>query len=1290
MKKRLRRCLWFFLALISLLFLSFVIVCGLVYYGYHQHKLAQWVGDYFNANVSLGSSHVQWHHGQIAIKLTSLTVVNKDSQKTILAFSQADLSLSVRESIRHLAPIFKNIEINHLKLQLAQHTVRRPAQSSKKYMSFHFNIPPLLRQWLFVDNQIVIKQSQLTINLGDGTPVKFDDVNAHWQHDSLGKGLLNVTSRINQNQGLRTKSDSPETTGLFRLIAQVTDPNKHLHIDGYLKFKSPDFSALFHQSLYDGIYLKQGGGVAELWLHWQSSQLKLQAKLDLSDAIFASRLSPAILKRRRLSLNLLWQRQQSGAWQLRGSETLKGIKNPELLSIAYTPHQANDAHWQINARTIPLHTLMHLLLLSKQSSSRFKQFIRHHQPEGQLKQLYIDAQFSQGQLTDYVANAQLHHLSLQRYQDAPAVSGIDVALHATNAWGRATVEGNTVKIGANKWFPDMDFRGKFYSHLSWQKHQHWQVLLDSFALNTNWLQLFVHGSINRPLSKNPMLKLLGGFHAKDAGSEIKKYANTPLLGKNFSNWLQQAVVSVPDLSGKILLSGNPSQLPFKQQQGILQIDLQTKDMSLSPYQGWPLVTHVTSDMLFQNDQFFAAVDHAESLGLTMSHTDFSIPLFGANTLSFLISTAHIDGAGSAIHRFIDQSPLKKTLGAANQALAFSGHVMLDLHTDYALTHENYPHVLKGSLHFNNNALTVVPVDLTLNRLNGIVSFNQGMIQATKLTGSLMKLPVHIAMGSQKSRQGISHRIVLSGVLAAKNFQHSPYAFLSQITHGSSPFTMAVTVRPEVTTCHISSALQGLAVNLPPPFDKRQKSKKPFSLKLTLAAHDDNIPLQFSWQHAVNGHLLFDKQGEHTAFSRGQIQIGQDSMPVLPKKKGLFINGQLDSVDLSQWVKMMKLLPTSHHANSLQFSHLLKKLALQINQFHTPLGVFDHVGVGSAWLGDHWQLKIKSPTLDGDIDLPADWHNPSFGIHLDQLQFDFPSKKQNEASQLPSISKLSRLPKLYITVKRLSIGHRLTGRLNLHTQPMTSGIEVKQLEFSSTNLKAQLKGSAQVLVNKACHKHSKVCEGLSENQFALSGTLSANAWGKVLDNLGYSKLMQEGQGPVKFDLNWRGELQQPEVDSINGWFNFKLENGSLEKINPGFARLFGLLSLNSIEQRLQMNFQDITEKGLRFNTLTGKYSITHGVALTKRVSFSGPALDLVMNGELDFVNKAIDQYVVVMPQIGGSLALAATLIGGPIAGLATWLADKVLTNTILKDKGLVYKVSGPWQDPSIKSYDSSST
>ena len=55
---------------------------------------------------------------------------------------------------------------------------------------------------------------------------------------------------------------------------------------------------------------------------------------------------------------------------------------------------------------------------------------------------------------------------------------------------------------------------------------------------------------------------------------------------------------------------------------------------------------------------------------------------------------------------------------------------------------------------------------------------------------------------------------------------------------------------------------------------------------------------------------------------------------------------------------------------------------------------------------------------------------------------------------------------------------------------------------------------------------------------------------------------------------------------------------------------------------------------------------------------------------------------VSPALGGNLAVAGFALGGPVGGVATYLAQKAIQSQMNKSVNYRYHVTGSWQDPVI--------
>jgi uncharacterized protein YhdP len=307
-------------------------------------------------------------------------------------------------------------------------------------------------------------------------------------------------------------------------------------------------------------------------------------------------------------------------------------------------------------------------------------------------------------------------------------------------------------------------------------------------------------------------------------------------------------------------------------------------------------------------------------------------------------------------------------------------------------------------------------------------------------------------------------------------------------------------------------------------------------------------------------------------------------------------------------------------------------------------------------------------------LPTDWTKPVYIADFEHLNLAAGNSEQNQGQNKTqttlSAAYLSKLPGLSISVKQLKLGSNNIGKVQLDSRPVLGGIDIHTLDIQSSDITAQLQG--------------RVIARGQVDAINLKGQLNGVNWGNALTSFGYSGFMQNGSGPISFQLSWLGTLTQPQLPTMEGKISFDLKNGSLSKLNPGVIKLLGLFSLDSLLQHLSLNFSDVINKGLAFDTMTGDYVIENSIASTNDFRLTGPSLNLLLLGSVNLAQQTLDQTVTVMPQVGGSLAVAATLIGGPLAGAATWVADKVISSTLLKDRGIVYRVTGTWDKPIVTS------
>ena len=160
-----------------------------------------------------------------------------------------------------------------------------------------------------------------------------------------------------------------------------------------------------------------------------------------------------------------------------------------------------------------------------------------------------------------------------------------------------------------------------------------------------------------------------------------------------------------------------------------------------------------------------------------------------------------------------------------------------------------------------------------------------------------------------------------------------------------------------------------------------------------------------------------------------------------------------------------------------------------------------------------------------------------------------------------------------------------------------------------------------------------------------------------------------------------------IETLSGNFVVEAAKGQFVKLDPGVGKLLGILSLQALPRRLTLDFRDIFSDGLAFDEIIGTVKVNRGVANTENFRIQGPAVRVVMSGDVDLNAETQKLRVKVFPSMSDSLSIAGALIGGPIAGIASFLVQKVLKDPLDQMVAYEYSVTGSWSDPQVVKVES---
>lgn len=377
--------------------------------------------------------------------------------------------------------------------------------------------------------------------------------------------------------------------------------------------------------------------------------------------------------------------------------------------------------------------------------------------------------------------------------------------------------------------------------------------------------------------------------------------------------------------------------------------------------------------------------------------------------------------------------------------------------------------------------------------------------------------------------------------------------------------------------------------------------------------------------------------------------------------------RLQSIRISstlQGISSSLPFPLNKKANEKKILNLIFNFK---NSIIETLVNLDNLQIKILPLSTEWQLRIMNPAMAGTLLVKTQAPYAIEGI-FSYLKI----KKQPEATAMSLLTPKS-IPPLHLTIEDFYYDQQSLGKVRLATSPHNTGLQIQQLLLENPFYQIATTGKWST----------------SPNKTILKGVFYSAALGKFLQSQGITPAIDSPSAKAEFEFSSPLSPLKWRLDQINGTIYLQLQQGSISHLGPnveakvGLGKLLSILSLQTLPRHLVLDFSDIAGKGFTFDKISGHFSLKNGYLETSDTHMDGSLAYAKIQGRIGLNQRNYDLILKVSPHITASLPLVATIAGGPIAGIATWFADKVLSHAMRNVSSYTYRVTGPWANPQVE-------
>ncbi len=756
--------------------------------------------------------------------------------------------------------------------------------------------------------------------------------------------------------------------------------------------------------------------------------------------------------------------------------------------------------------------------------------------------------------------------------------------------------------------------------------------------------------------------------------------------ENVRRWIKEALEAGVLEGGEARWRGDIRDFPYRlktaEEHGEFRFTAKVRDLLLKYEPEWPALHGIAGDIVFDRVGMEFRAERATLL---------EVPLTGVTARMDDVASGLLEVGGKAqgdlaqMLKFVNTSPLAEDIGSVTRSMIAKGPAALEVELGLPLK-DLKGATAKGRLDVTGATLDYQPAQVQIAGLQGRFDFTTKSLAFNGVRGTYAGTPIEV---SGKTGEPGTMRMQARGTMTAGGLRPFVGDQLARQLNGSAAYAVDVDIGRDGTRLNIASDLAGLASDLPAPLTKTADAHLVFKLAMAPAGGAlDRIEASLGSEV-----LLLAERGRSDArrpTPQLRAALAVNRQPALPDQGVSFqFTGQ--RIDLDAWRQALAppddtgraAAAPAHAAGGLEgaLGSDGAALPLTVSLVADEVRVGDRnlskVVLGASRTGNLWLANISAREINGFLTWSETGRSPGkLTARLGRLEI--PKSQQQEIATSLSTGPRS-LPAMDISAQQFILGGYDFGALELvarnATAPQSRGAAARgtvrprvwQLERLRLSMPAaELQASGQW-----------------ERNTSLAYRLDIKDAGAFLNRLQLKDVVKGGNGSLTGELRWSGSPLSMDLPSLAGTMDIAIRNGQFLKVEPGAAKLIGVLNLQALPKLLTLDFRNIFEQGFAFDELRGSVSILDGIASTDSLAMRGLQAVVQIKGQADLDKSTQDLRVVVIPELNGGLAtLAYAAIVNPAVGLGAFLAQSIFSQPLSRALAHEIDITGSWSDPKV--------
>ncbi|MDC0611782.1 YhdP family protein [Vibrio sp.] len=826
---------------------------------------------------------------------------------------------------------------------------------------------------------------------------------------------------------------------------------------------------------------------------------------------------------------------------------------------------------------------------------------------------------------------------------------------------------------------------KGHTKLVWQKTDAgWSIWSDKVGVTTPDLQAIGAFKLDFPEGKSPFLSFYTEVNLMNGG-ESWRYLPTRALGSPLTDYLTSAIQAGEVQTAKLVWYGAINAFPYHSHDGVFQAWVPLKKARFSYDHQWPALTDLDINLLFANDSLHFDSEQAKLMKVQAKRVRGQIAHMGPT--GKLDISASVVGKGPDVRQYMMATPLVDSVGAALTTLRVKGDVKSEFQLSIPLTADEQPRAW-GWADLNNNMVSMPSLSMDLSNVTGRINFDNDVLSAAGIHAKLLKQNISLDFNGESRRKGYAVRIDSIGDWQVKPLQNYLDKKWIDPLSGRAPWQLGVDLQLTGVGFNyqatLNSQLKNILSEYPYPLNKSKGRTD--TLKVQVSGNGESVNARAQVSNAKY-QALIDISRKQPIIKSSNLVLGKGSFKVIPFS-GHYAAVRLDHFDLDNWIPYFqtmddsKVRSTTGKSGKSPMIDIPSPESVNLNVKELKVATLDwhDVVLKVKKKSQAWNFDLHSQEATGSASYIAPY---DLSVALKQLHLYLPALDESNDSHQPIIvSKLNKkqlvtefdkdfyrlVPNITLVVDDFWLQGYKVGRLKTNLQREDNQLRWKNIDIVSGKNEIHANGSWRLTEDDSSTHLDMVFKGENNSE--------------ILERFGISSGIQKAPFTITSVLDWQGSPWAMRVTSLAGKVSAEFGQGSVSDVN-GAAKLLGLFSLDSIIRKMKLDFSDIFDDGLAFDSIKGDGEISKGVFVTNNLSMDTVAGDMDLKGLVDLNQRVIDAEVKFVPDVTSGLPVLSAFAVSPPTALYVLAITTVISPVVEVFTEVNYQVKGPIDSPEVK-------